>query len=610
MASQRLFLQRYKRAGEKGFSLSESLIALMVGTLIISAAGFAMRSTQSLITGSGEKANQRQNTTNGLRLLRSEVERSLYLMFNGPLPNEEMANTDLSQLEKDDQHVLQYCRILAAGQDDNLTLHPNLPQGGPKQRSNDGQSIIVNYDAHPSMVDESSLDSDGNPTNLTDQDGRDLHSKFIPVFALQMDDVDLPIVYGLTAGVNSRTFSLSRCGTPLRMDGTYDESKAPFISTILDGIGMIPCTEQEQNNMGKCPSKIPDSSSSTGVKTASAVIAEDMLDLLYRQTDYGYGIQPNDDQSPSRNFLEPAFRIETDDFRKLIRFTSPMKCINENTDCPTNSFTEILSASRSLSNQPLLMTAFARADKSMTAGQNKQNSDSANWFRNIRSKRVRFLVDGSGSMGACMVWSKDVDGLNVPGDSYRDFYDAANGAYMRTTDICLETRMERLQKQLKIVVDGLPDDAKIAIESFSTPGSHSSNKNKKWSESVNGLVELGGENSSTRKSLREFINSLNDGSPTKWGGTKPWQGLKNAFEDNEADTLYFLSDGQPTYSLYVGNGVYARSSNSYIPAGKHFADMNNQRDTRLIVNSTAVELNSAWMQDLSDRTAGNYIQSQ
>ena len=95
---QRISVHQNKRMGEKGFSLTESLVALTVGTMIIAGSGFAMRSTQSLIQGSGEKANQRQNTTNGLRLLRSEVERSLYIMFNGQLPNEEMANTDLGQL--------------------------------------------------------------------------------------------------------------------------------------------------------------------------------------------------------------------------------------------------------------------------------------------------------------------------------------------------------------------------------------------------------------------------------------------------------------------------------------------------------------------------------
>ena len=610
MASQRLLIQKYKRTGEKGFSLTESLIALMVGTMIIAAAGFAMRSTQSLIKGSGEKANQRQNITNGLRLLRSEVERSLYLMFNGPLPNDEMANTDLSQLDDGNQHLLQYCRILAAGKNGNLSLHPDLPQGGSKQQSIDGQTTSVSYDAHPSMVEESSLDPDGNPINLTDPKGRDLHSKFIPVFALPMDDVDLPVVYGLTTRGNNRTFTLSRCGTPLRMDGTYDEAKPPFISTVLDGIGMVPCTKHEQNAEGKCLSEIPDSSSASGFKAASAVTAEDMLDLLYQQSDYGYDIQSADNRSPSRHFLEPAFRIETDSFRKLVRFTSPMDCTGGNTDCPTDSFTEILSASRSLSNQPLLMTAFARADKNIAAGQKKQASVSSNWFRNVSSKRVRFLVDGSGSMGACMVWSKDAEGRKVRGDTYRDFYSPEYGQYIRTRNICLETRMERLQDQLNIVVDGLPDDAKIAIESFSTPGSSSNNKNKKWADSASGLVELGGVNSSTRQSARSFINSLNDGSPTQWGGTKPWQGLKNAFNDDQADTLYFLSDGRPTYSLYVGNGEYARSSNSYVPAGQYFADMNNQRTIKLKVNSTAVELSSTWMQDLSDRTGGNYIQSQ
>ena len=59
---QRISVHQNKRMGEKGFSLTESLVALTVGTMIIAGSGFAMRSTQSLIQGSGEKANQRQNT--------------------------------------------------------------------------------------------------------------------------------------------------------------------------------------------------------------------------------------------------------------------------------------------------------------------------------------------------------------------------------------------------------------------------------------------------------------------------------------------------------------------------------------------------------------------
>ena len=594
---QRISVHQNKRMGEKGFSLTESLVALTVGTMIIAGSGFAMRSTQSLIQGSGEKANQRQNTTNGLRLLRSEVERSLYIMFNGQLSNEEMANTDLGQLDNGSQHLLQYCRILAAKQNSNLSLHPDLPQGGVMQQSRDGMTINVNFDAHPAMTSP-------------DSQGRDLNSKFIPIFALQMDDVEHPVVYGLTAGGNNRTFALSRCGTPLRMDGTYDDGKTPFISSILDGIGMIPCTEQEQNNEGECLSQIPDSESSSGFKSALAVTAEDILDLLHKEIDYGYGVQLDNNQSPSRIFLEPAFRIETDDFRKLVRFTSPMDCKDEYTDCPSNSFTEILSASRSLSNQPLLMTAFARADKNITAGRKKQGADDSVWFRNVSSKRVRFLVDGSGSMSACMIWSKNADGKYVKGDSYRYFYSPEEGQYIRTKNICLKTRMERLQDQLKIVLNGLPDDAKIAIESFSTPGTSWSNKNKKWNKSASGLVELGDIDSDTRKSADAFINSLDDGNPKNWGGTKPWQGLEDAFSDEEADTLYFLSDGRPTYSLDVGNGQYARTSNEFVPAGKYFADMNNIRTRKLKINSTAVELSSSWMQELSERTGGNYIQSQ
>ena len=71
---------------------------------------------------------------------------------------------------------------------------------------------------------------------------------------------------------------------PPTNDGTYDDGKTPFISSILDGIGMIPCTEQEQNNEGECLSQNPDSESSSGFKSALAVTAEDILNLLSKKS--------------------------------------------------------------------------------------------------------------------------------------------------------------------------------------------------------------------------------------------------------------------------------------------------------------------------------------
>ena len=67
---------------EKGFAgMSELVMAAGVGSLIVMASGAALQSTGTLIKQSEEKATLRQNSINGLRLMRSEVERSNHLVL-------------------------------------------------------------------------------------------------------------------------------------------------------------------------------------------------------------------------------------------------------------------------------------------------------------------------------------------------------------------------------------------------------------------------------------------------------------------------------------------------------------------------------------------------
>ena len=131
----------------QGFSLNEALIALAAGTLVIGAGALALRSTQTLIQSSGEKTSQRQNAANGVRLMRSEIERSLHALVNGTPPDAELAYTDLSQYG---DAVLQ-CQQLANG----------LTAGG------------------------ASLDAQQK-------------AKFLPLFGLKMADVTgQPVLYGM-----------------------------------------------------------------------------------------------------------------------------------------------------------------------------------------------------------------------------------------------------------------------------------------------------------------------------------------------------------------------------------------------------------------------------
>ena len=74
-----------------GFGLTETLVALSAGALVVAGGALTLRTTGGLINQSSNKSILRQNTTNGMRLLRAEVERSLHIMIN---------NSDDSNLEE------------------------------------------------------------------------------------------------------------------------------------------------------------------------------------------------------------------------------------------------------------------------------------------------------------------------------------------------------------------------------------------------------------------------------------------------------------------------------------------------------------------------------
>ena len=63
-------------------SLPEVMIAAATMAMVVGASALGLRSTETLISQSGDKATLRQNTVNGLRLMRSEVERSIHLVVD------------------------------------------------------------------------------------------------------------------------------------------------------------------------------------------------------------------------------------------------------------------------------------------------------------------------------------------------------------------------------------------------------------------------------------------------------------------------------------------------------------------------------------------------
>ena len=518
-----------------GFTITELMIGVVTGTMIMGASSLALRSTQSLISEGQNKATLRQNTTNGLRLMRSEVERSMNLL---------VTRTD------------------------------------PTERDDPQTDLINNHGEVVSLC--------------KDQAGS---QGFQPIFGINMVELDDPVVYGISLSSNKRGYSLLRCGAPLNMDGSYQGSKSAssnatntedyrsklFVSRILDDIGTIPCKVDDLAEDEGCP-------------------AGQALPDVLEKSSFAF----TEGKTPARTFQQPAIRIQTDINTKLVKFIDPYTLDDFKTEDPyqiSASYLEKTSDVKSQTKQSLHFAAFARADKRVRYGFNDTNGNQGEgysggaFFQNITSRNVRFILDGSGSMSACVAWSGEY------GNTRRRFYDSEKG-YYRTYKICSFTRMEALQHEMIDIIQNLPDATKMGLAAFSTEGRRN---NKMWDLSENNLVELGPANSNTRQSAIDFVLSLSSGDPRYWGGTMPWNSLDQAFEDGITDTVYFLSDGKPN----SGPNSDTWSENDYDTVADYYAGLNANRVSNgkryIKINSTSVGIDSVWMQLLSSRTSGEYI---
>ena len=71
---------RHKQVGM--VTLTEVMVASVMTAMVVGASSLGLSTTGSLISHSGDKSTLRQNTVNGLRLMRSEIERSIHLVLN------------------------------------------------------------------------------------------------------------------------------------------------------------------------------------------------------------------------------------------------------------------------------------------------------------------------------------------------------------------------------------------------------------------------------------------------------------------------------------------------------------------------------------------------
>jgi hypothetical protein len=502
-------IQRLDRNHQKrfqaGFGLTEVVLSVAAGSLLITGGAVAMRTVSSSMNASSQVTGLRGSATTGLRLLRAETQRSLHLMVNGGQAQQDQSFTDLNNPEYSE--ALQECQSI----------------------SSDQQEV------------------------------------FNPLMGMQMAELQTPIIYGLGLGTSGKNYALLRCGPALSGDGRY-ETEDVILSKILDGIGVTPCPDSN------CPP----------VTDLREVVAG--MDNSLNQ----------DNQSKVRSFPEPAFAIETDQVRKLLKLKDP----TDQSDTIEFSFLQPPGGRRDL-RVDLNFTAYARADKinrtDSTSTINLEETglsgcddESGCTFFGIpvNSDTVQLIVDGSGSMSSCIAWG------STYGETRRTYYDGSR--YFRTRQACLMTRMESLQSELRALLASLSPTTVLSLQSFSSPGYQN---HRQWKEGE--MVQL---TDSNRESALDFVNSLSNGKVTSWGGTRPWFALDKAFSNADANTVFFMTDGDPNYDRNGGSW----SSYDYQPTANAYMAMNEERDPSLSVNTVSVGQGSPWLELLSNGASGTY----
>ena len=386
---------------------------------------------------------------------------------------------------------------------------------------------------------------------------------FNPVFGIKMAELNNPVYYGLSLSSAGKGYALKRCGASMHLDGRYNESEQQSLAMVIDDIGVIRCASDQ-------PECIIDPAKE---KT--------LLSELATNTDFVF----NEDKTPERSSREPAIRLMTDENRKLIRFIDP----TTEKDNIQTSFLKIEAVNKEITTYPFYFVAYSRADKRLEKGSEEGEVLDGLFFRNVSSKRMRFLVDGSGSMSACILWGSGFGNWKI-------FWNGRHYFWSRRS--CALTRMESLQHELNSLLQELPNDTQISLRSFSSPGYQN---HRIWQTSSKSLVKIGADG--TRDSAIAFVNTLDDGYPYRWGGTDPWEGLDEAFADDDTDTVYFLSDGEPSYDRNRGRWTTA----DHASTSGHYAGLNNNREIKLKVNTISLGLQSNWMQSLAGKTTGDYL---
>ncbi len=183
----------------------------------------------------------------------------------------------------------------------------------------------------------------------------------------------------------------------------------------------------------------------------------------------------------------------------------------------------------------------------------KKRSKASFFGIKIISKRVTFIIDISGSMNEPM---------------RTRYVDQSTG----------ETRMTIAIRELQKSIDSLDRGALFNIIPFSSDVSM-------WLDEG-----VAGSDEKTRDEAKEFVGKLGAG-----GGTNIYGAVRTAFEDNQVDTIFILSDGEPS----VGDELDPQVIRD------HVARWNEHRDIEIhcIAIGGALQL----LEWIAEDSGGNYV---
>ena len=324
-----------------GFTITETVMAAAAGAVVIVGGGLALRTVSASIAQSSELESLRTDLTSAERFLRSEVQRSLYIIVSGGSKDDQLDYTDFEDPNHPEYRLrLNECKLLA------------------------GDAV------------------------------------FKPMFGLKIAESIYPVIYGLGVSSNGNGYSLMRCGEALNADGRY-ETESPILTPLLENIGSVPCAEKAKpclaptNASGKplTPSEIVEgvdtsldadnwSKSQSFMQPALAIKTDNVRKLLKI-------LIPTDKKNPPELPRYSFLQLPGDSSGQGIEIDMAAYAKADNVLRTDLFYAGLSGDAASPVDSPLSCT---------------QGSLCEFYGIPVTSNRVQIVIDGSGSMSSCIAW--------------------------------------------------------------------------------------------------------------------------------------------------------------------------------------------------------------